>query len=385
MVRSMCKAVHVAWVAWLACTAFAGLGVAPAGATVATPMAFSVFQPCDDGTAACVPQVLAQGSVERDSGAKLERFLQDAAARGEALPQNPLIAFDSPGGSVAGGMAMGRLIRRLQLSTRVAGTYARADTAGAAPVPFVRDAVCASACTLAFMGGVRRSVADGARFGVHQFASRAGDIGDSATQTTLVVLSRYVEDMGLDRRIVDVASVVPPSRMYWLSAAQVRALKVDSGSGVDLVRWEIGARNDGLPFLRVRQPLSPGRELTVVLTVVEGRLTLATGVAFRQSAYPAAGPGAFPVGQMPEMVVEVDGEALRAVPLRAWSPGAETQGVLSYRSVSALDLQALERLSRARTVAVVDQATLSTPALSIDTPLSVDNLAAGAALLMRAR
>ncbi|CAN5645396.1 hypothetical protein BH10PSE18_BH10PSE18_23180 [soil metagenome] len=167
MVRSI-------WMAAAAMSAsLAMLAAPPAGATVAAPMAFSVFRPCGESTAACAPQVLAQGSVERDSSTKLERFLQEAASRGDALPQNPVIAFDSPGGSVAGSMAMGRTIRRLQLSTRVAGTYLRADgtgIAGTATSAFVSDAVCASACTLAFMGGVRRTVADGGRFGVHQFA-----------------------------------------------------------------------------------------------------------------------------------------------------------------------------------------------------------------------
>lgn len=378
MVRSI-------WMAVLAMSA--GLAVAPACATVAAPMAFSVFRPCVESTEACAPQVLAQGSVERDSGAKLERFLQEAPSRGDALPQNPVIAFDSPGGSVAGSMAMGRVIRRLQLSTRVDSMYLRADgtgIAGTGASSFVRDAVCASACTLAFMGGVRRTVAEGGRFGVHQFASRAGNTGDSATQATLVVLSRYVEDMGLDRRIVDIASVVPPDKMYWLSAVQMRTLKVDSTGGA-LVRWEIGARPDGLPFLRVRQPLSPGREVTLVLTVVDGRLTLATGVALRKSGLPAARLEAFPVGQLPEVVVVIDGERLRAEPQRAWSDGADTSGVVSYRAISILDMQVLERLARARTLALEDRSTQSAPEFSIATPLSVDNMAAGAGLLMRAK
>jgi hypothetical protein len=269
----------------------------------------------------------------------------------------------------------------------VAGTYLRVDgtgIAGTASSAFVSDAVCASACTLAFMGGVRRTVAEGGRFGVHQFASRAGNIGDSATQTTLVVLSRYVEDMGLDRRIVDIASVVPPDKMYWLSSAQMRTLKVDSIGGA-LVRWEIGARADGLPFLRVRQPLSPGREATLVLTVVDGRLVVAAGLAMRRSLLPDVRIASFPIGQMPQMVIEVDGERLRTEPLRAWSQGAEAADVVSYRATSALDPQALERLGRARTLGIVDKSTGAAPEFSFDTPLSVDNLAAGTGLLMRAK
>ncbi|CAN5645546.1 hypothetical protein BH10PSE18_BH10PSE18_23190 [soil metagenome] len=199
-----------------------------------------------------------------------------------------------------------------------------------------------------------------------------------------MVLSRYVEDMGLDRRIVDIASVVPPNKMYWLSAAQMRTLKVDSSGGA-LARWEIGARPDGLPFLRARQPLAPGREATVVLTVVDGRLAVAMGLAFRTSAYPETRLEAFPLGQLPEVVVEIDGERMRAEPLRAWGHGADVAGIVTYRSTSTLDPQVRERLARARTLAIDDGSTRASPDLSIATPLSVDNLAAGAGLLMRAK
>jgi hypothetical protein len=61
--------------------------------------------------------------------------------RGPNDPAYPSVAFHSGGGSPDGGMAIGRMIRAFELPTDI-------------PV----DAVCASACTLAFLGGTRRTV-----------------------------------------------------------------------------------------------------------------------------------------------------------------------------------------------------------------------------------
>jgi hypothetical protein len=53
---------------------------------------------------------------------------------------------------------MGRIIRSERLSTRI-----------------VADAMCASACNFAFMGGVIRVVEPGGRFGVHMFSNDSAE------------------------------------------------------------------------------------------------------------------------------------------------------------------------------------------------------------------
>ena len=64
------------------------------------------------------------------------------------------VVFDSPGGSVADAIAMGRLIREHKFATEVGdGKY------------------CASAYTLVFAGGVVRIARQKAIIGVHQIAA----------------------------------------------------------------------------------------------------------------------------------------------------------------------------------------------------------------------
>lgn len=75
----------------------------------------------------------------------------DQAVR-RALEQNPKIrevVLSGPGGRMGAGFEISRMIRSRRLATRV-------------------DTGCASACTIAFLGGVDRSIAPGAKLGFHQ-------------------------------------------------------------------------------------------------------------------------------------------------------------------------------------------------------------------------
>lgn len=74
---------------------------------------------------------------------------EDAVRR--ALSETPgirEIVLSGPGGRISTGYALFRMFRERKLATRV-------------------DTACASACTLAFLGGVERSLAPGARLGFH--------------------------------------------------------------------------------------------------------------------------------------------------------------------------------------------------------------------------
>lgn len=254
-----------------ACAVLFAFAVA-ASASPVSPMRFSVFWPCGGNASFCWPQVLAQGVIERDSAAKFAKFLSDKAAHENELQPGQVISFDSPGGSVAGAVDLGRLIRRLKFDTNLAPEYSRVPVSGqgGGPEAFVHDVVCASACTLAFLGGVKRSVADGAKFGVHQFAGQGRNIGDSATQLTMVALAGYVEDMGVDRRMLDLASLVAPNQLFWVSVQQAQALRIDN-TLPPRAAWTIKALASGLPYVQVIQSISAGRKVHISLAVERGR------------------------------------------------------------------------------------------------------------------
>ena len=72
-------------------------------------MRYRVFWPCAGSASFCASQVLAQGRVQPDSAQRLQAFLQAARQNsqraGAELRPFPVIAFDSGGGSLPGGMA----------------------------------------------------------------------------------------------------------------------------------------------------------------------------------------------------------------------------------------------------------------------------------------
>ena len=131
------------------------------------------------------------------------------------------VALDSPGGSVADALQMGRLIRDRGLATSVAA-----------------GSLCASSCPLVFAGGHARVAAPAAAIGVHQIyaaapsdaplAARLAAAGSAMrdAQTMTAEISRYLIDMGVDPEVWLRALETPPDRLSYLSAADLIRLKL---------------------------------------------------------------------------------------------------------------------------------------------------------------
>ena len=103
-----------------------------------------------------------------------------------------MIEFDSPGGDIYKAMELGRKIRELGLDTFQ-----------------TRALQCASACSLAFLGGVSRSSAANA-IGVHRPYypnGFPGDVDDAvvATQQATADMIGYIIDMGVDPALVQLS------------------------------------------------------------------------------------------------------------------------------------------------------------------------------------
>ena len=124
---------------------------------------------------------------------------------------DPTVSFDSPGGDVDEALRMGRFIRSNNLSTSVE-----------------HEAVCASACNIAFIGGVSRSV-DG-RFGIHRpyaLELRAAESDalkayDAIAQTLKV----YAVEMRVSPEIVERMMKISPQDVAYLSRQEMASLGV---------------------------------------------------------------------------------------------------------------------------------------------------------------
>ena len=182
-----------------------------------SPMRFKVDRACDGNGDMCGSRIYAEGQIQPDTPDRLVAFVRQHR---RDLPPSPTVSIDSLGGNMLAGMKLGQAIRDFGFDTEILGGQ-----------------TCASACVLAFLGGVERSfnseVAGGeTRLGVHQFSSASGNVGDGLTQVTVVAVASFIESMGVDRKLLDVASLVPPSSIYWLTDEQRRHLRVDNSTAM---------------------------------------------------------------------------------------------------------------------------------------------------------
>lgn len=254
----------------IACIFPASIALAGQGNSVrnesSAEVGFTIFTPCLGNSRHCAPRILVQGVITSETHAEFEKFLDKGIENGSIF--TPVIVFDSIGGDLSGGLALGKLIRSRNLNTALGTSYQNQRLNDSMTIAvtemLVHEAQCSSACIAAFIGGVEREVEEGARIGVHQFRGRWQNIGESLTQVTTVVLSAYFESMGVSRSLVDVASLVPPDAIKWLDTLEVRKYRLDNLSP-PLAHWVLGARDDGTLNVSVLQPISGNRSLFLAL------------------------------------------------------------------------------------------------------------------------
>jgi hypothetical protein len=125
------------------------------------------------------------------------------------------VVLNSPGGSVADAMAMGRIIREKKFSTEVAaGKY------------------CASSCPLVFAGGIERRAGDRAVIGVHQVAAIASAANGpprdemSMGQNISARCQRYLAEMGVNLQVWVHAMETPHDKLFVFRPDELKALNL---------------------------------------------------------------------------------------------------------------------------------------------------------------
>lgn len=127
--------------------------------------------------------------------------------------QPVFVVFDSPGGNVVKAIELGRLVRALGLSTVQ-----------------VRTSECASACSLAFLGGVSRAAQPGS-IGVHKssFSDTSGlrthDAVSAVQQLTADVIG-YMMEMGVDPALLQLSLSYDSDDIRYLSGSEMTKFRV---------------------------------------------------------------------------------------------------------------------------------------------------------------
>ncbi|MER8648965.1 hypothetical protein [Mesorhizobium sp. M0586] len=142
--------------------------------------------------------IVITGVVEDNDDVK---FKQIAAATRQAI-----VLLNSEGGSVVPALEIGRAIRLRGFATAVAS-----------------DALCASACALAWLAGTPRLAGERANIGFHaSYVVNNGSTSVSGVANALI--GAYLNQLGLSENAIVFVTSAPPEGMAWLSGQQANEL-----------------------------------------------------------------------------------------------------------------------------------------------------------------
>jgi hypothetical protein len=172
------------------------------------------------------------------------------------------ILLHSPGGNIAAGLVLGKLIRDSGLSTIVARTTnEQATDYWGTWSQYAEPGECSGACAYTFLGGANRALdteyhrmAGRSRIGFKQFpisgengpgfSLSASDTPHSSAQILSGIVVAYAIEMGVDGRIFTLSSGVKPGETFYPPIETLNLLRVISAEGFG--PWQVEVHKDGL-------------------------------------------------------------------------------------------------------------------------------------------
>ncbi len=181
--------------------------------------------------------IYAEGEITDTTAQEFKDFIVSSDV------QNAMILFNSPGGSLIGGMRLGEVIRTLGFDTGIATFYEG---------KVLEKGVCASACAYAFAGGAGRYFYENAtRLGVHQFYSNEAAVTSKITQEVSGSIVAYLQKMGVNALAFSVSTLAGSDDMLWLTPANAIELKL-ANNGTRPTDAEL-KQAEGYTYLRIEQ------------------------------------------------------------------------------------------------------------------------------------
>jgi hypothetical protein len=242
--------------------------VAESDPSRAAPMQFTLRQDAANCDTTCKVWVSATGMIRAETARDFEIFAAKNNLRGST------VVLNSEGGSVHGAIALGRVIRKLDMTTTVGRTV---DTKGAADpriASIVSRADCESMCAFVLLAGAKRVVPPEARVRVHQIW--LGDRRDDAAaanysaedlvlvQRDIGKLAQYTIEMGGSVELLEVSLRIPPwEPMRVLSRDEMRRMNLDNSDVTDARSSQPQSTTSGnpsqLPVKRIALTAQPER------------------------------------------------------------------------------------------------------------------------------
>lgn len=231
-------------------------------------------------------QVLViEGAIEPGASDRLRAYLGNGH-------EGYRLSLNSPGGSLIEGMLLGEIIREHEFHTEVGSIVVRRDPSTGYDMPEEMPGFCASACALAFLGGVKRDEGSATRLGFHQFSLAtgaalpllAGPANIAAVRAETMaeaqvlsgIVAAYMAKMGADARLFAATSLTRADDLLVLTKEQAIEYDVVTPTGFD--RWFIEPYRDGVvaASLRIDPPRAYSQVRQATIFCREGRRGEAT-------------------------------------------------------------------------------------------------------------
>jgi hypothetical protein len=189
-------------------------------------------------------QIFAEGELDSKSAEKLQKLIEI-----NKIPDRSRIYLNSLGGSLSGGIELGKVIRKNGLYTNVGkldGIKEENKIKGITwKDPLISSANCMSACVLSYMGGTFRFLINKSNLGVHRFYSGNGQMDSDIAQITSSYVLQYINSMGVDDSIFHEMVKVGKDDINILSKNLSNKLNlVNEGFGI--TAWTLQSANGGI-------------------------------------------------------------------------------------------------------------------------------------------
>lgn len=203
------------------------------------PMSFTMRQV---GIRAELTWIAAEGIITQDTPNELRRLLEE-----QIVYRENRIEFNSPGGNLYAAMELGRIIRGLGNPTTLGRSLTLDNPDFSMDVISFPDAVCFSACAYAFLGGQQRYFFDTDRLGVHRFGNADYQLSADEAQGATSDVARYLEEMGVDQRLLQIASRTAfEDNIFIIDAELASDLRVAFDPNNRSSRFEISLLNSNI-------------------------------------------------------------------------------------------------------------------------------------------
>ncbi len=207
-------------------------------------------------------KIYATGEINSDAGKRLAAIIAN-----KHIPGGSKLFLNSPGGSLGGGMSLGRAIRKNHLGTYIGQLDPNSKVYGSQP------GYCYSACAIAFLGGAFRYWTNGSVFGVHRFFWKKHSNNDAdLAQIVSAAVVEYIQSMGVSPRLFALASKAGANQAITPSHRMLLALRVVN-DGRDPVKWTIESIPEGM-YLKGEQQTDNGITKFMLTCPASGKMNI---------------------------------------------------------------------------------------------------------------